>query len=97
MSSTIVDLLGVGFGPASLSVAVAMSENGLASSCAFVEAYDRFKWHPGMMVSLIPDYELTSQVGGAKMQISFVKDLATMRNPASTYSFLRCVPSPRSR
>ena len=25
---------------------------------------------------------------GAKMQISFLKDLATLRNPSSTYSFI---------
>ena len=104
------DLLGVGFGPASLSVAIAMTEAGQAGSCAFIEAYDRFAWHPGMMVSVHVDRPLNPAGRWSKgkppiarpeltlqMQISFVKDLATMRNPASTYSFLKCVAPRRSR
>src|SRR5690606_15830497 len=37
------------------------------------------QWHPGMMFD------------GARMQISFLKDLVTLRNPASPFTFLRYV------
>ena len=42
----------------------------------FVERQPRFGWHRGM---LLP---------GTTMQVSFLKDLATMRNPHSTFSFV---------
>lgn len=80
------DLICVGFGPASLAVAVAMHDaiasgkqlrpDGSAPRVLFLEKQQAFSWHSGM---LIP---------GAKMQISFVKDLATMRDPRSEFTFL---------
>lgn len=80
------DLICVGFGPASLSVAVALHDSlstgknlkpdGTAPKVLFVEKQTRFAWHAGM---LLP---------GAKMQISFVKDLATLRDPRSHFTFL---------
>ena len=83
------DLICVGFGPASLAIAVAL-QDALAAGTArdlpgllhgsprvlFVERQPRFAWHAGM---LLP---------GAKMQISFVKDLATLRDPCSEFTFL---------
>ncbi|KAK2762741.1 hypothetical protein FQN54_000915 [Arachnomyces sp. PD_36] len=80
------DLVCVGFGPASLAIAVALHDN-LGSDVAranpqwqpkvcFLERQQRFAWHSGM---LLP---------GSKMQISFVKDLATLRNPRSEFTFL---------
>ena len=80
------DLVGVGFGPASLSIAVALHDslrdqkgwmNGHAAPrVRFLERQSAFKWHAGM---LLP---------GAKMQISFLKDLATLRDPTSHFTFL---------
>ena len=82
------DLICVGFGPASLAIAVALHDAlSLSSSSSsssfssspkvlFVEKQVRFAWHAGM---LLP---------GAKMQISFVKDLATLRDPRSEFTFL---------
>ena len=79
------DLVCVGFGPASLAIAVALHdalESGRPElrterpSCRFLEQQKKFAWHAGM---LLP---------GAKMQISFVKDLATLRNPRSEFTFL---------
>jgi L-ornithine N5-oxygenase len=80
------DLICVGFGPASLSVAVAMHDalaagrkllsDGSRPKVLFIEKQDRFAWHSGM---LLP---------GAKMQISFIKDLATLRDPRSEFTFL---------
>ncbi|KAM3442845.1 hypothetical protein NHJ13734_002169 [Beauveria thailandica] len=80
------DLICVGFGPASLSVAIALHDtlaegkklrpDGSSPKVLFLEKQTRFAWHAGM---LLP---------GAKMQISFIKDLATLRDPRSHFTFL---------
>ncbi|KAF8753270.1 L-lysine 6-monooxygenase (NADPH-requiring) [Rhizoctonia solani] len=82
----VYDLLGIGFGPANLAITVALlelwdqhkaagTEPNIKNAC-FIERHPRFSWHPGM---LLP---------GSRMQISFLKDLATLRNPASKFTFL---------
>ena len=77
------DVVGVGFGPANLALAIAIEEyNDRARpadrlTAKFVEKQQRFGWHRGM---LIP---------GTTMQISFLKDLATQRDVCSPYSFLK--------
>jgi L-ornithine N5-monooxygenase len=84
-SDELHDLICVGFGPASLAIAVALHdaiENGhlaRAPRVLFIEKQSRFAWHAGM---LLP---------GAKMQISFLKDLATLRDPRSYFTFLNFV------
>ncbi|KAK5125696.1 hypothetical protein LTR85_011970 [Meristemomyces frigidus] len=79
------DLICVGFGPASLAIAVALHDALEGDSLPlrtrqpkvrFLERQQRFAWHAGM---LLP---------GAKMQITFIKDLATLRNPRSQFTFL---------
>jgi L-ornithine N5-oxygenase len=82
------DLICVGFGPASLAVAVALHDalskqgsRGTPPKVLFIEKQDGFAWHAGM---LLP---------GAKMQISFVKDLATLRDPRSDFTFLNYLHS----
>ena len=79
------DLICVGFGPASLAIAVALQDAleahgpSLRTSkpkVRFLERHPHFSWHAGM---LLPD---------AKMQITFIKDLATLRNPRSEFTFL---------
>jgi L-ornithine N5-oxygenase len=79
------DLICVGFGPASLAIAVALHDalergdptvSGKLPKVRFLERQPRFAWHAGM---LLP---------GAKMQITFIKDLATLRNPRSEFTFL---------
>jgi L-ornithine N5-monooxygenase len=75
----IYDFIGIGFGPANLSVAVAMEEYGLLPDgleVAFIESKPEFIWHGDM---LLPD---------AEMQISFFKDLAMLRKPTSKFTFL---------
>lgn len=76
-----LDVVGVGFGPANMSVAIALRESGLLGpaglSCRFFDRQSEYRWHPGL---LLP---------GSTMQISFLKDLATQRNPLSPYSFLQ--------
>ncbi|WP_405165487.1 lysine N(6)-hydroxylase/L-ornithine N(5)-oxygenase family protein [Nocardia sp. NBC_01499] len=81
MTSTAAnDLVGIGFGPANLALAVALAEHheagGRPLSARFLERKSRFGWHEN---TLIDD---------ATMQVSFLKDLATLRNPASAFSFL---------
>ncbi|MEU6704872.1 lysine N(6)-hydroxylase/L-ornithine N(5)-oxygenase family protein [Streptomyces wuyuanensis] len=76
------DLIGIGFGPANLALAIAVEEHnaqcgpGRAIRAAFVESQPEFGWHRGM---LLP---------GTTMQVSFLKDLATMRDPGSRFTFL---------
>lgn len=71
-----LDVIGVGFGPANLCLAVALSELLPTSSRIFLERLPEFSWHPGMMLE------------GSRMQISYPKDLVTMRDPTSSFSFL---------
>ncbi|MEU2076518.1 SidA/IucD/PvdA family monooxygenase [Streptomyces sp. NPDC013489] len=75
------DVVGVGFGPSNLSLAIALKEQaadgtGRKISAAFFERQPAFGWHKNM---LLPS---------ATMQISFLKDLATFRNPVSRFSFV---------
>lgn len=72
----IYDLVCVGFGPASLAIAVALHDKGIQARVLYLERQREFRWHGGM---LIPD---------ARMQISFLKDLATPRDPRSHFTFL---------
>jgi L-ornithine N5-oxygenase len=78
----VYDLVGVGFGPSNLALAVAVSERNASTSAedsvtaVFLERQPRFGWHRGMLIE------------DATMQVSFLKDLVTLRNPTSTFSFL---------
>ncbi|MFC9761385.1 lysine N(6)-hydroxylase/L-ornithine N(5)-oxygenase family protein [Rhodococcus jostii] len=75
------DVVGVGFGPANLALAIAIEEHNAECppreriSAQFFEKQDRFGWHPGMLLD------------GATMQIAFPKDLVTFRNPRSAFTF----------
>ncbi|MDE1145054.1 MAG: SidA/IucD/PvdA family monooxygenase [Azospirillaceae bacterium] len=77
-----VDLLGIGFGPSNLSLAIAIEEGNQELprdqrlTARFIESKPRFGWHNGM---LLP---------GTTMQISFLKDLVSLRTPTSPYTFL---------
>ena len=79
----IYDVIGIGFGPSNLALAFVIDEqcahNGLKAT--FLEQKTAFAWHPHM---LLP---------GSEMQISFLKDLATLRNPSSPYTFLNYLKS----
>jgi L-ornithine N5-oxygenase len=80
-SSDMLDLLCIGFGPASLAIAIALNDSfsptapGPKPKTLFLEKQPQFAWHAGM------------QLPGAKMQISFLKDLATPRDPRSKFTF----------
>jgi L-ornithine N5-oxygenase len=78
----LLDLLCIGFGPASLAIAITLHDARTTISSPpqpkvlFLEKQPQFAWHAGM------------QLPGAKMQISFLKDLATPRDPRSKFTFL---------
>ncbi|WP_436497812.1 lysine N(6)-hydroxylase/L-ornithine N(5)-oxygenase family protein [Actinokineospora sp. HUAS TT18] len=74
------DIVGVGFGPSNLSLAIAVAEANASGSrpvtAHFLERQASFGWHRGMLID------------DATMQVSFLKDLVTLRNPVSEFSFL---------
>lgn len=74
------DVLGIGFGPSNLALAVALEELARNASrpvsARFFEARPSWTWHPGMLID------------GTRMQVSFLKDLVTMRDPTSRFTFL---------
>ncbi|WKU48301.1 SidA/IucD/PvdA family monooxygenase [Streptomyces sp. VNUA116] len=77
----IEDLVGIGFGPANLALAIAIDDHnrrnpGSEIHAGFLERQESFGWHRGMLIE------------GATMQVSFLKDLVTMRDPGSRFSFL---------
>lgn len=73
------DYLGVGFGPSNLALAIATRECmpvGRKPVAGFLEKKPAFSWHEGMLID------------GSTMQISFLKDLATLRDPRSRFTFI---------
>jgi L-ornithine N5-oxygenase len=75
------DVVGVGFGPANLALAIAVAEYNAQPDVSplrslFLERQPRFGWHRGMLID------------DATMQVSFLKDLVTLRNPTSDFTFL---------
>ncbi|MGP4114875.1 lysine N(6)-hydroxylase/L-ornithine N(5)-oxygenase family protein [Streptomyces sp. 4N509B] len=82
-SDAVHDVLGLGFGPSNLALAVAVEEHNRRLpdgarplSAGFLEMQPRFGWHRGMLLE------------DATMQVSFLKDLVTLRNPTSDFSFV---------
>ncbi len=74
-----VELLAVGAGPSNLALAVALEElapDDLATNSLIVERAPSVEWQQGLLLPW------------AKSQVSFLKDLVTLRNPQSEFSFL---------
>lgn len=73
-----VELLAIGAGPSNLGLAVALEELApeLAENSLIIERNQAIEWQHGMLLPW------------AKSQVSFVKDLVTLRNPRSKFSFL---------
>lgn len=73
------DLIGIGFGPSNIALAIALEEKKQADQhieAFFIEKQPSFAWHRNMMLN------------NTHMQISFLKDLATLRNPISRFTFI---------
>jgi L-ornithine N5-monooxygenase len=78
VENAIVDVVGVGFGPSNLALAVAFAEMPERDrpSTLFIERKREFTWHPGMLID------------GSRAQVPFFKDLATLRDPTSRFTYL---------
>ncbi|PSJ18782.1 lysine N(6)-hydroxylase/L-ornithine N(5)-oxygenase family protein [Nitrosomonas supralitoralis] len=75
----IFDLIGIGFGPSNIALAITLEEKKQVDCPAeffFIEKQPSFAWHANMMLD------------NAHMQVSFLKDLVTTRNPASHFTFI---------
>lgn len=74
-SNPVLDVIGIGFGPANVALAAAMEEMEFHPSTLFLEARPNVVWQPGMLF------------GGSDIQNHPLRDLVTPRNPRSRYSF----------
>lgn len=72
----IYDIVGVGFGPSNIALAVALEEAGFDGSVLFLERRGSPLWQPDM---LLP---------GSDIQNHPCRDLITPRNPRSRYTFI---------
>ncbi|MDX3001888.1 SidA/IucD/PvdA family monooxygenase [Kribbella solani] len=85
MTNREVELLAIGGGPANLALAVALEElgiDGLAENSLVIERGRTVEWQRGLLLPW------------TKSQVAFAKDLVTLRNPRSEFTFLnylRCV------
>ncbi len=75
MGQKLYDLVGIGVGPFNLSLAALLHPVKQVNSL-FLEAKETFSWHPGL---LFPN---------SNLQVSYLKDLVTLVDPMSPYSFL---------
>lgn len=75
-STRVHDVLGIGFGPANLALAIALEEKYPHLTARFLESRPRPEWQPGMLLD------------GSDIQNHPSRDLVTLRNPRSRYSFL---------
>lgn len=78
-----VELLAVGGGPANLALAIAVEETApeLAARTLVVEALDSPGWQRGLLLPW------------TQSQVSFIKDLVTLRDPRSRFSFINYLHS----
>ncbi len=79
MTNREVELLAIGAGPSNLALAVALEElgsAGLAENSLVIERSPGIEWQQGLLLPW------------AKSQVSFLKDLVTLRNPRSRFSVL---------
>ncbi|KAH6633425.1 L-lysine 6-monooxygenase (NADPH-requiring)-domain-containing protein [Boeremia exigua] len=74
-SSPLYDLVCVGFGAAQLATAIANREARTDSKVLFLERKPSFSWHSGTHLSR------------ARMEVPFLYDLASLRNPKSAFSY----------
>jgi L-ornithine N5-oxygenase len=78
-----VELLAVGAGPSNLGLAVALEELApdIAANSVIIDRNEKIQWQSGMLLPW------------ATSQVSFLKDLVTLRNPRSRFTFLNFLRS----
>jgi L-ornithine N5-oxygenase len=78
--SSTYDVLGIGFGPSNLALAIALQEQAQLRAqpyqALFLDRQADYRWHGNTLVTQ------------SELQISYLKDLVTLRNPTSPYSFV---------
>ncbi|EPC02894.1 hypothetical protein L861_24095 [Litchfieldella anticariensis FP35 = DSM 16096] len=77
----IYDVIGVGFGPANIALAVAIEEKALGGQYLFLEG------------STAPDWQAEMLIDGSDTQHNPLRDFVTPRNPVSPYGFLSYLKS----
>lgn len=77
-SPEMYEVICIGAGPSNLSVAAALEDTDpiTAARTLMLEANDTIAWQPGMLRE------------GALSQVSYIKDLATLRDPTSRFTFV---------
>lgn len=73
--SDTVDVVGMGIGPFNLSLAALLAPQ-TSLKTIFIERQPSFQWHPGLMLD------------SSALTTSFLKDLVTLADPCSQYSFI---------
>lgn len=76
MSDTIFDVVGIGFGPSNLALAIALEESESALTYRFLDNKKAPDWQNEMLLS------------GSDIQNNPLRDLVTPRNPRSYYGFV---------
>jgi L-ornithine N5-oxygenase len=69
-------LLGIGFGPSNLALAIALEELGISACSHFIEQAPDCCWQSGMLLD------------GSDIQNNPIRDLVTPRDPQSYYTFI---------
>ncbi|WP_407315346.1 SidA/IucD/PvdA family monooxygenase [Pseudomonas sp. nanlin1] len=77
----VYDVIGIGFGPANIALAIAMEEKGLYPNSLFLEKAANPVWQGEML------FEISLDTYSNIQNIPF-RDLVTPRNPRSRYTFL---------
>lgn len=75
-NNELYDVIGIGFGPANIALAIAMEESQFNGRCLFLERHAKTQWQPQMLLS------------GSDIQNNPCRDLVTPRNPRSRYTFI---------
>lgn len=76
MSTTVFDIVGIGFGPSNLALAIGLQESASALTYRFLDAKQTPDWQDEMLLS------------GSDIQNNPLRDLVTPRNPRSRYGFV---------
>ena len=75
-SDSYFDVVGIGFGPANIALSIVAEETADATDMIFLEGGEVPQWQPGMLIS------------DSDIQNNPVRDLVSLRNPRSRYSFI---------
>ncbi len=70
------DVIGIGFGPSNIALAIALEEKYPDLTYAFLEKRKKVDWQPNMLLA------------GSDIQNNPLRDLVTPRNPKSHYGFI---------